>query len=71
MKRSYDELVYWLFRAEQFPDGVVLSTGTGIVPELGDTLMPGDVVTVAVDQVGSLTNTVTSDPALFEGLVAA
>ena len=71
MKRSYDELVYWLFRAEQFPDGVVLSTGTGIVPELGDTLMPGDVVTVAVDQVGSLTNTMTSDPALFEGLISA
>jgi 2-dehydro-3-deoxy-D-arabinonate dehydratase len=57
MKRSYQELVTWLFAAMDFPDGVVLSTGTCIVPELGQSLIEGDQVTVRVDQLGSLTTT--------------
>ncbi len=57
MKRDYAELVEWLFQANEFPDGVVLSTGTGIVPPLGNGLRDGDVVTVCIDQVGVLTNT--------------
>jgi 2-dehydro-3-deoxy-D-arabinonate dehydratase len=57
MKRSYDELVSWLFAAMDFPDGVILSTGTCIVPELGHSLIEGDEVTVRVDQLGSLTTT--------------
>ncbi|MEO6533363.1 MAG: fumarylacetoacetate hydrolase family protein [Pseudolysinimonas sp.] len=57
MKRSYQELVTWLFAATDFPDGVVLSTGTCIVPELGHSMLKGDEVTVRVDQLGSLTNT--------------
>jgi 2-dehydro-3-deoxy-D-arabinonate dehydratase len=57
MKRSYEELVAWLFAATDFPDGVVLSTGTCIVPELGQSMVEGDVVTVRVDQLGSLTTT--------------
>jgi 2-dehydro-3-deoxy-D-arabinonate dehydratase len=59
MKRTYLELVDWLFRADEFPDGAVLSTGTGIVPPLGEGLREGDVVAVSIDQVGTLTNTVT------------
>jgi len=61
MKRSYDELVSWLFAAMDFPDGVVLSTGTCIVPELGQSLIEGDEVTVRVDQLGSLTTTMAFD----------
>jgi len=57
MKRGYDELVTWLFAATDFPDGVVLSTGTCIVPELGQSMIEGDEVTVRVDQLGSLTTT--------------
>lgn len=60
MKRSYQELVTWLFAAMDFPDGVVLSTGTCIVPELGQSMVEGDVVTVRVDQLGSLTTTMAS-----------
>ena len=60
MKRSYQELVTWLFSAMEFPDGVVLSTGTCIVPELGQSLIEGDEVTVRVDQLGSLTTTMAS-----------
>ena len=60
MKRSYQELVTWLFSAMEFPDGVVLSTGTCIVPELGQSLIEGDEVTVRVDQLGSLSTTMAS-----------
>lgn len=56
MKRTYTELAQWLFRGNTYPDGAVLSTGTGIVPPLGEGLLPGDVVTMAIDQVGTLTN---------------
>ena len=61
MKRSYQELVTWLFAAMDFPDGVILSTGTCIVPELGQSLVEGDEVTVRVDQLGSLTTTMAFD----------
>lgn len=60
MKRTSEELVRWLFSAMKFPDGVVLSTGTGIVPPLGWTVLPGDVVSVSVEQVGTVVNELTS-----------
>lgn len=56
--RSLDDLVEHLFRAQRFPAGVVLSTGTGIVPELDWTLLAGDVVRVSVAGVGVLENPV-------------
>jgi 2-dehydro-3-deoxy-D-arabinonate dehydratase len=58
MQRLPLELVGFLFRAEQFPDGVVLSTGTGIVPGMEFTLHEGDQVTVRIPGVGVLANTV-------------
>lgn len=58
MRRSFAELVEHLFRDDEFPEGVFLMTGTGIVPPDGFTLAPGDVVTVTIDGVGSLTNPV-------------
>jgi 2-dehydro-3-deoxy-D-arabinonate dehydratase len=56
--RPLEDLISWLFEGQDFPDGVVLSTGTGIVPDLDFTLQPGDEVTVAVDEIGELTNPV-------------
>ena len=56
MARSLDELVSWLTAELDFPDGVILSTGTGIVPELDFVLEPGDVVSIDIPGVGSLTN---------------
>jgi 2-dehydro-3-deoxy-D-arabinonate dehydratase len=47
-------LVDWL----EFPEGVVLSTGTGIVPGLDFDLTPGDVVEITVENVGRLVNPV-------------
>lgn len=58
LHRSFDELVSYLFRCQVFPDGVILSTGTGIVPPLDIRLAAGDVVSIRVDEVGTLVNTV-------------
>ena len=58
MRRSFDDLASYLGRALTVPFGAFLMTGTGIVPDPPFTLEAGDVVTIAVDGVGSLTNTV-------------
>ncbi|WP_433892654.1 fumarylacetoacetate hydrolase family protein [Streptomyces sp. CA-111067] len=58
LRRPYAELVSWLGRAEDFPDGAVLATGTGIVPDLDFSLESGDTVRIAIDEVGSLEHTV-------------
>jgi 2-dehydro-3-deoxy-D-arabinonate dehydratase len=47
-----------LYRADEFPEGVVLSTGTSLVPDLPFTLMAGDVVRIAIDGLCELTNPV-------------
>ena len=56
--RDLSDLATWLFRANSFPTGTFLMTGTGIVPPEDFTLAAGDVVTVAITGVGSLTNPV-------------
>ena len=56
--RRLQDLVDVLFVGSDFPDGVILSTGTGIVPEMDFRLEAGDVVRIEIDEVGSLTNTV-------------
>ncbi|GAA1636197.1 fumarylacetoacetate hydrolase family protein [Kribbella alba] len=56
--RELQDLVDVLFVPNEFPDGVILATGTGIVPELDFALQAGDVVEISVSEVGTLTNTV-------------
>jgi 2-dehydro-3-deoxy-D-arabinonate dehydratase len=58
MRRSFDELASYLGRALTLPVGAFLMTGTGIVPDPPFTLEAGDVVTIAIDGLGALTNTV-------------
>ena len=58
MRRSFDELASYLGRALTVPVGAFLMTGTGLVPDPPFTLQEGDVVTIAVDGLGALTNTV-------------
>ena len=58
MKRSFDELIEWLFKDNSFPDGVVLLTGTGVVPPNEFTLETGDVVSIDITGIGTLTNPV-------------
>ncbi|RZI94071.1 MAG: fumarylacetoacetate hydrolase, partial [Microbacterium sp.] len=50
--RDFAELVSFLYRADHFPDGAWLSTGTGIVPSDDFTLADGDRVTIRIDEVG-------------------
>jgi 2-dehydro-3-deoxy-D-arabinonate dehydratase len=56
LKRDPKQLVEYLFRNNQFPHGVFLMTGTGIVPGDDFTLSGGDVVRISIDQIGSLEN---------------
>ena len=56
--RRLEELVSYLGRSHHFPEGVVLLTGTGIVPPAEFTLAPGDIVQITIDVVGTLINTV-------------
>ena len=58
MARSFDDLVSWLYREDDFPQGAFLMTGTGIVPEDHMTLEDGDEVTIEVTGIGRLTNPV-------------
>lgn len=58
IKRSFEELAGFLFRSNQFPLGAYLMTGTGIVPDSNFTLEEGDIVTIAIEGIGKLTNVV-------------
>jgi 2-dehydro-3-deoxy-D-arabinonate dehydratase len=58
MVRRIEDLAGYLFRAEEFPEGAVLSTGTSLVPDLPFTLLPGDVVAITIDTIGTLSNPV-------------
>ena len=58
IKRSLAELVDYLGRSSHYPHGVILLTGTGIVPPPDFTLQPGDITTIRIDAIGSLQNRV-------------
>jgi 2-dehydro-3-deoxy-D-arabinonate dehydratase len=58
IKRSFEELAGYLFRELSFSKGVLLMTGTGIVPGRDFTLRSGDLVTISVDEIGTLANEV-------------
>ncbi|HRI16462.1 MAG TPA: fumarylacetoacetate hydrolase family protein [Verrucomicrobiota bacterium] len=58
IKRGFDELAGWLTRSQEFPHGVVLLTGTGVVPPNEFTLASGDVVRIRISGVGELVNQV-------------
>jgi 2-dehydro-3-deoxy-D-arabinonate dehydratase len=49
MNRRFEELVDYMFRELEFPWGVFLMTGTGIVPRNDFTLQVGDRVRITVD----------------------
>ena len=58
MKRSLEELISYLTRELEFPNGAFLMTGTGIVPDKDFTLEPGDRVRITIEPIGTLTNPV-------------
>jgi len=58
IKRTFGELVEYLFRSQKFPHGAVLLTGTGVVPPDGFTLQPGDKIQINIGGIGTLENSV-------------
>ena len=54
MARSFADLIGWLARDNSFPQGVILLTGTGIVPGDDFTLAAGDVVQITIGGIGTL-----------------
>lgn len=50
MKRPFEELVAYLKREMDFPSGVFLMTGTGLVPPDALTLRPGDLTRITVGE---------------------
>ncbi len=58
LNRTLEDLVNYVFRCQDFPHGVILSTGTGIVPPMDVALAAGDIVEIDVAGVGVLRNNV-------------
>ncbi len=58
IKRSFTELVAFLFRETTYPHGCLLMTGTGIVPPDEFTLASGDEIRISIDHIGTLFNPV-------------
>jgi 2-dehydro-3-deoxy-D-arabinonate dehydratase len=58
MVRTFEDLIAWLYRENDFPNGAFLLTGTGVVPPDDFTLEDGDVISMEVTGIGTLTNPV-------------
>ena len=58
LKRGLEELAGWLYRHNRFPAGAFLMTGTGIVPTAEFTLEHGDLITISIEGIGTLSNPV-------------
>jgi 2-dehydro-3-deoxy-D-arabinonate dehydratase len=58
MKRTPEELVSFVYRECSFPYGCLIMTGTGIVPGADFTLASGDEISITIDEIGTLINTV-------------
>jgi 2-dehydro-3-deoxy-D-arabinonate dehydratase len=56
LRRTVPELAAFLFREDEFPAGVVLSTGTSLVPDLPFTLRAGDEIRISITEIGELVN---------------
>ena len=58
IKRSFEELVSFVFRECSFPHGCLIMTGTGIVPGHDFTLKSKDEIRISIEGIGELVNTV-------------
>jgi 2-dehydro-3-deoxy-D-arabinonate dehydratase len=58
MARQLEDLVQWLMRDNDLPNGAFMLTGTGVVPDSSFTLAANDTVHISIDGLGTLTNTI-------------
>jgi 2-dehydro-3-deoxy-D-arabinonate dehydratase len=70
LRRRIDELAAYLFREDDFPFGVVLSTGTSLVPDLPFTLEAGDEIRITISEIGELVNQVVRGKAAVAAAVS-
>ena len=62
IKRSFTELVGYLYAECDFPQGCFLMTGTCLVPPPTFTLQVGDVVVITIDNIGTMVNIIGVNP---------
>ncbi|HWZ13858.1 MAG TPA: fumarylacetoacetate hydrolase family protein [Mucilaginibacter sp.] len=62
LKRSFKELVTYLFAECDFPHGCFLMTGTCLVPSSDFTLQEDDIVEINIGGIGTLINTIACNP---------
>ena len=62
IKRSFTELVGYLYAECDFPQGCFLMTGTCLVPPPTFTLQVGDVVVITIDNIGTMVNIIGINP---------
>lgn len=58
IKRQFSDLAEYLYRSQTFPDGAILLTGTGVVPDDSFTLEEGDQIHISISGIGTLSNRV-------------
>ena len=58
MARQLEDLVQWLIRDNDLPNGAFKLTGTGVVPDSSFTLAKDDTVHISIDGIGTLVNTI-------------
>ena len=58
MKRKCEELNDWLHKSNDIPDGTTVMTGTGTIPPEDFTLKEGDEISISIENIGTLENTV-------------
>ena len=58
MKRKCDELNEWLHKGNDIPDGTTVMTGTGTIPPEEFTLQAQDEISISIENIGTLKNTV-------------
>jgi len=58
MARQLEDLVQWLIRDNDMPNGAFMLTGTGVVPDSSFTLAKEDTVQITITGIGTLTSTI-------------
>ncbi len=54
--RKIEDIIGYLLRSNPVPCGTILQTGTGIIVTQESALAPGDIVSITVPQIGTLSN---------------
>jgi 2-dehydro-3-deoxy-D-arabinonate dehydratase len=58
LRRKLDDLIAYLFREDDFPDGVLLNTGAALTSGPSFPLQAGDIIEITIENLGTLRNPV-------------